>query len=978
MAGGTTYQLSLILTLVDKLSSGLRGSTSNLKTFERESKQAVVQRNLLQRAFDKILPSRSTNQLAGTLRKVTTESNSAENAHKKLRREAEKSITPKINTSGIQKAKKDVQGLRKALLEPLDPLKAVGGAAAAYGGVSYLRSGYRASTSQEDARATLSATIAKVENGKVNQPLLESQRKQIVEIAMQLGDKLPGNTTQFLDMATTLSQRSVKVEDLTGGAFKASAYLATANRADPQQTAEEVARFGGIFALTGQEFTRATDILSRIYTSKGIAPGELVEASKYFSGRAGNPLGQTGLQGAENTTRFLGFMRQKTGEEGSSLGTMSASLMTRLIRQPKEARDGLKELKQKTGVDLSPVDKQGKFKGFEYMAEQFAKLEGKLSHKDTVTYASKIGGEEGAAAFTALIREGKTYQAFQQSLNETVGMLERVDLMTSTSSAKLESLQGTYENLNAQAFEQVTKSLDPAIDKTNTLVSNLRGIAEQHPYIASVAVGIGGIGTAAGGSILSVDGLLGKLRQIREVSGGVGGGGGGGIAGTDYDLSDVGVGVLAGKSILGKVLRGAGKLIGISAPVGAGAVGGAAVGTGAAVVGGAVSVEVGRRQVVEIQSALTDVVKSRENEFSEYSTLERQAREKALAYTDTRRQRPANSDEVTQAAKVAFQFSSLTGFSDFSTGVKRHSESQPWLERASKIADKNSDPSTKSGEYLRQTAQLLNERTSGLLRFPEMVNQFRAEIKNLNLSPETQNAAFQVLDVAALHARQSSDDLTRAMLALVQPSQELGTNFGQIIQPSGQLPNAFNRASTSASSFAARLNGIQITPPTFNFSVPTPNFPSFPQPKTQPGQPQTKPLLPPVRQGNSGFYFNSSLNKPDQQRPVPRALRASLPEPTPSILRIPAAFASPEQASAPRTLRASLPDSTPQRPPSELARRLEANRQAERQVAAQTASTSRANTYSFGDIHIHGAPTDAPEDFARRFKREAQIRMERI
>ncbi len=440
----------------------------------------------------------------------------------------------------------------------------LGALAAGYGSGRFVAAGYRASTSQEDAVANLRTSFAKVgPDGKVDEGRLNSEVSAAMSQAVELGNKLPGNTTQFLDLARTLKQRGMGAEDVLGGALRSSAYLATANRSDPAQTAEEVAQFGSIYGLKGKEFERSADLLSRINTAKGLDARELIDASKYFQGRAGQPLGLKGLEGAEQSTRFLAFMRQSSGLEGTSVGTASGTFLTNLIKKPKEVA----RLSKETGVDLSPVDKSGRFIGLESLVEKFAKLDGKLSNKQQVEFGGKIAGEEGSAIFSALVSKGAQFGAFNDQINSTMGMMQKAEVMTATTTARMESLAGSWENLMAQMFERPTKSLDPLIERTNTYLGQLQSLAAQHENVAGFTAGVVGIGGAAVGATPGVGSLIDKLGLLGGGSGGGGRyGGGGGEGGSNTSGGITGNTVLdfgiyeGGKRIVNK-LGGAKNLI---------------------------------------------------------------------------------------------------------------------------------------------------------------------------------------------------------------------------------------------------------------------------------------------------------------------------------------------------------------------------------------------------------------------------------
>lgn len=581
---GATYELAVLLNYKDRLSAGLDQSIAKLKTLgaatERSKRSEVTATARAAREVERITAqtTRQAEQQYRFRERIATQS--AARAATAQVREQRRSANETLRLiDKVRREEARPHGRPGGRGERWGSVGLAAGVATGVAGAAYLGKGYHDSTNKEAALANLRATITKVEpDGSVNKDILASQMAAFEALGTELGNKLPGNIMQYLDQATTLKQRGLPVEDILGGAGRAAGYLSASSRADPQETAREVATFGQIYGLKGKEYEQSTDLLSRIKTAKDLDAGELIEASKYFQGRVGTPLGLTGLEGANQSVKYLAFMRQATGTEGSQLGTSTSSLVRRLIAPPKEARTALAEVRKQTGIDLSPVDKKGKFIGLEALVEKFTKLEGKLTPAQLTGVANKIGGEEGSAAFTGMVEKGKGYRAFLEEINATISMMDKADITTGTTSAKMEALKGTYENFNAEMFESLTKGLDPVIDKTNIYLGQLQGIAAQHQNVAAFAAGVAGIGGAAVGATSGVIGLIDQLGMLGGGRGG--GGGGGGIGGTGVGVSDLITGAWAGgkgiKAVGGAAARGGlgmlGKVpgpLGIAALIGA-------------------------------------------------------------------------------------------------------------------------------------------------------------------------------------------------------------------------------------------------------------------------------------------------------------------------------------------------------------------------------------------------------------------------
>jgi TP901 family phage tail tape measure protein len=813
MASGATYELKVLLSYKDQGSRGLlktlgifrdldkqskttaRSVDAMLKGLERQNKPTSRTYNEATKAVERNKRSEvtATARAAREVERITAQGTRQAEQQYRLRERIATQTAARAATAQVREQRRAsnemirlIDKTRRAEERPharpggrggRGGIAGIAGVATGVAGAAYLGKGYRDSTSKEDALANLRATITKVgPDGGVNKDVLTAQMRAFEALGTELGNKLPGNITQYLDQAATLKQRGLQVEDILGGAGRAAGYLSASSRADPQETAREVATFGQIYGLKGKEYEQSTDLLSRIKTAKDLDAGELIEASKYFQGRVGTPLGLSGLEGANQSVKYLAFMRQATGTEGSQLGTGTSTLIRRLIAPPKEARNALAEVKKKTGIDLSPVDKKGKFIGLEALVEKFTKLEGKLSPAQLTGIANKIAGEEGSAAFTAMVEKGDQYRTFLEEINATISMMDKADITTGTTSAKMEALRGTYENFNAEMFESLTKSLDPVIDKTNVYLGQLQGIAAQHQNVASFAAGVAGIGGAAVGATSGVVRLIDQLGLLG--GGGSGGGrGGGGIAGTGVGVSDVITGAWAG----GRVLKGAG---------------GALVRGGVGLLGGPIG----------IAGALG--YGAYKNYRSDASATQKENQDAASRFEAVKKLRECHGGRLPD--DVASQLS--TGALP---GGKRSSLLTAFEPRVYGLAgyagvgarpDLHNRTARQAGEFRRRLPEY---------QFPELMKGFIRDINKGMASGEIKKGyGERTLKIAELAFGESyktaTSELAGVMEKVGDQASPLGEAFEGLLKPTRTLPDALGTVSTAASRFADRVNNIRI------------------------------------------------------------------------------------------------------------------------------------------------------------------------
>ncbi len=406
---------------------------------------------------------------------------------------------------------------------PNSPRSLVDDAALAGAGATGLllsKKGFDAGMSQQEAFTNLRNTFYR---SSLSAAELNSQMAAAEKLTIQLGNDLPGTTTDYALMLAQLKQGGL-LSQTALAAGKSTAYLAVTNKEDPTETAKRQAQFGQIFGLkTEKEFNNAADLMSRFKTSKGIDSTELVEMSKYFGGRTGTSLGMTGGKGAEESLRLLAFLRERTGMESTMVGEGTSSFFREYLKakQGRKRTDPLGEIKKLTGVDIRLFDGKGKFLGAENAVAELAKLKGKLNDEKLTSIGSKISGDAGGAMFSAMVQYGDQYKSFNKDADETVSLLDKQKNSAGNLTMKIEALTGSLENLGAEGFKPLLNPLGEVTDKTNEWVGTLTEAAKGQPVFAATTASVLTLGSTlltlkAGSSILSS--LAGRFGVVTEAA----------------------------------------------------------------------------------------------------------------------------------------------------------------------------------------------------------------------------------------------------------------------------------------------------------------------------------------------------------------------------------------------------------------------------------------------------------------------------
>ncbi len=397
-------------------------------------------------------------------------------------------------SGGLDRFGAKLRGLGKdgaAAVQELDRIRgnlnrdlAIGGVGAA--GLGLLYKGVEAAgdfqATMTDLRSTLATTA---QNGKVDLNSLGADMVKAEAIAVKLGNALPGTTADFVEMMQVLKQNGLQTETIMNGAAEAVAHLAVANNAVPKEIAADFAQYGNLFKLKSEDFAPAADVFSRIYTSTGQTSQELVEAAKYFEGRAGASLGISGLKDAEQITRLFGLMG-KSGLRGSIAGTT----LTDFFSEYTKHGDKVQELQKNTGIKLDFFDKKGNFAGIDQVFAQMKQFD-KLSQKDRGDWLEKIFGLRGISAANIFLAQGaEGWKNFNAEQDTAVGLEDKVAMKSATFNNQMEALGGTLTNLKVTVFEPMLPTLTSAAEKANDFVSTIQEFAKANPNLSKTTVEI--------------------------------------------------------------------------------------------------------------------------------------------------------------------------------------------------------------------------------------------------------------------------------------------------------------------------------------------------------------------------------------------------------------------------------------------------------------------------------------------------------
>ncbi len=426
-----------------------------------------------------------------------------------------------LASGGLNRAEAQMRSFGKEgkhTLETLDSLRASMNKGLALGGVglsglALIGKGVQVAGDFQSSMTDLRTTLSQVgTDGKVNFNQLGADMQRAEAIAVRLGNALPGTTEDVLRTIQTLKQNGLATETILNGAADAVYNLSVASGELSTDTAKNFAQFGQLFKLKPDEYIKAADTFSRLFTSSGINSSELIEGLKYFQGRSGAALGISGLEDAEKAVRVMGLLR-KQGLEGSIAGTSFNNLFSGYLAARNKKDDPVERLKQLEGIDLKLFDDNGKFAGIDNLFKQLEPLQ-KLTDEKRVTYLKDIFGEEGMSAATAILKTGADgWRAYNAEQEKVISLQQKNAEKAKDFNNQMEALTGTVKNLVVTGFTPLLPSITSGVTSLNTMVGSLQGFAKEHPALVET------LGTLAlyGSTALTVVGGIKALTSAWKI-----------------------------------------------------------------------------------------------------------------------------------------------------------------------------------------------------------------------------------------------------------------------------------------------------------------------------------------------------------------------------------------------------------------------------------------------------------------------------
>ncbi|MBQ4675592.1 phage tail tape measure protein [Aeromonas hydrophila] len=406
--------------------------------------------------------------------------------------------------TGVDKLSPALKGIRKNIKGWQRDLQSAGeGAPAIAAGLAAAVGGSLAAFAQSENAATGLKVAMMDAAGSVG-----PEFKKINDLAVGLGNKLPGTTADFQNMMTMLQRQGLSAETVLGGVGEATAYLAVQLGKAPAAAAEFAAKMQDATGTASKDMMSLFDTIQKAFYM-GVDDNNMLQ----FFGKASSAMklvSKDGLKAAQAMAP-LAIMLDQASMAGESAGNAMRKVMTAGFdrKKMKEANQMIRSMGLK-GTKLDFTDGKGEFGGLDNMFAQLDKLKG-LTEGDKLTVLGKIFGtdSETQQALKTIIDKGKAgYDEIQQRMARQASLQQRVGAQLGTLGNLWDAMTGTAVNGLAAIGGAFQGEAKDTVTWLGDMAEKFSAFAAANPEVIRGLVGL-----AAGFAAFKMAALAGSIAM---------------------------------------------------------------------------------------------------------------------------------------------------------------------------------------------------------------------------------------------------------------------------------------------------------------------------------------------------------------------------------------------------------------------------------------------------------------------------------
>lgn len=335
----------------------------------------------------------------------------------------------------------------------------------------------------------------------------EKEFQKLTEKAKEMGATTKFSATESAEALKYMSMAGWDAEQMISG-LPGVMNLAAASGESLGTVSDIVTDAMTAFGLQAEDSAHFADVLAKASSSSNTNVGMMGETFKYVA-----PIAGSMKYSIEDTATAIGLMAN-AGIKGGEAGTALRSILTRLVKPPKEAAEALDELK------ISAKNSDGSMKPLkEVLSELRTKFAG-LDDSQKAQYAASIAGQEAMSGLLAIVGTSDSdFNKLTKSINNADGAAKKqADTMNDNLKGALQELGSAAESVGIEVYEDIKGPLKKVTKEGAAQVRGLasaikkNGVKSIIPKEAITTVkSLGSIAKSVGGGGIKVLGAAVKI-----------------------------------------------------------------------------------------------------------------------------------------------------------------------------------------------------------------------------------------------------------------------------------------------------------------------------------------------------------------------------------------------------------------------------------------------------------------------------------
>ena len=285
---------------------------------------------------------------------------------------------------------------------------------------------------------------------------------KLTEKAKEMGSKTKFSATESAEAFQYMAMAGWKTEDMLNG-IEGIMNLAAASGEDLAGVSDIVTDALTAFGLQAKDSAHFADVLAKASSNSNTNVGLMGATFKYVA-----PIAGSMKYSVEDTAVAIGLMAN-AGIKGEQAGTALRSMLTRLVKPPKEAAEALK------GLNVSAKNSDGTMKPLSQTLKELRAKFATLNDSQKASYASSIAGTEAMSGMLAIVNASdQDFNKLTESINNSGGAAkDMADKMNDNLKGSVTLLKSNLEGLGIKIYDKIQEPLKKLVNTINKYVTKI-------------------------------------------------------------------------------------------------------------------------------------------------------------------------------------------------------------------------------------------------------------------------------------------------------------------------------------------------------------------------------------------------------------------------------------------------------------------------------------------------------------------------